>query len=143
MRKRQIVMRTLIALGLAAVAIQIAPVPHTNPPVQQDAGAPAPVASILRAACYDCHSNETVWPWYSRVAPVSWLVAHDVLEGREAVNFSRWDRLDDDLRARVLRKVAEEVREGEMPPILYRVGHRVARLTPEQREALQAWAQGR
>jgi len=139
---KRIATRAAVALVVAGVAIQIAPVPRSNPPVQHDAGAPEPVAAILRSACYDCHSHETVWPWYSRIAPVSWLIAHDVREGRETLNFSRWDRLDGELRARLMRKIWDEVEEGEMPPLLYRLGHAAARLTPEQREALHVWARG-
>ena len=62
------------------------PVTRQNPPVTGDVTAPADVGGILRRACYDCHSHETVWPWYSRVAPASWLVAHDVDEGRGFIN---------------------------------------------------------
>jgi len=142
MNLKKIATRTAIALVVAGLAIQVARVPRINPPVQQDASTPAPVAAILRAACYDCHSHETAWPWYSGVAPVSWLVAQDVREGREALNFSRWDRFEGELRGRVMHKIWEEVDEGEMPPVLYRLAHPAARLTPEQREALHAWSRG-
>ena len=72
----------VLALAAVFVAIQLVPVHRDNPPVASDLDAPADVKSILRRACYDCHSNETRWPWYAYVAPVSWLVAHDVEEGR-------------------------------------------------------------
>ena len=73
-----------LALIVCLVAAQFVPVDRTNPPVGQEIVAPAEVMTVLERACYDCHSNETVWPAYSRVAPVSWLVARDVQEGREA-----------------------------------------------------------
>ncbi len=68
----------LLGILLTLVAIQFVPVGQLNPPVEAEVPAPATVRVILRRACYDCHSNETVWPWYSQVAPVSWLVARDV-----------------------------------------------------------------
>src|SRR5512142_1468745 len=97
-----------ILAGVAAMAllIQAVPVDRSNGPVESDAGAPAPVAGILRRACYDCHSNRTIWPGYSRVAPVSWLVAHDVHEGRRELNFSAWGRYDAEQRRRKLDKAA-------------------------------------
>ena len=76
-----------VAFCVAFIAIQLVPVNRTNPPVQGDFRGSAEVVSILRRACYDCHSNETVWPWYSRVAPLSWVIAHDVNEGRAVVEF--------------------------------------------------------
>jgi hypothetical protein len=67
-----------LAFCVAFIAIQLVPISRTNPPVQGDFRGSSEVVSILRRACYDCHSNETVWPWYSRVAPLSWVIAHDV-----------------------------------------------------------------
>ena len=82
-------------LGLCVpfIAIQFVSMNRTNPPVQADFRGSPEVISVLRRACYDCYSNETVWPWYSRVAPVSWVIARDVHEGRAALNFSTWNRL--------------------------------------------------
>jgi len=74
--------------------VLILAVDRSNPPVEADLEAPAAVTAVLRTACYDCHSNETHWPWYSYVAPVSWLVARDVEEARSEFSFSRWDQLD-------------------------------------------------
>ncbi len=82
----------IAVLIIALVAIQLVPVDRTNPPVETEVPATVEVRSILRRACYDCHSNETVWPWYSRIAPISWLVARDVREGREKVNLSTWNQ---------------------------------------------------
>lgn len=128
--------------GVAAVfvALQLVPVSRENPPVEQDVAAPAEVASILRRACYDCHSHETRWPWYSRVAPVSWLVASDVRDGRRHLNLSRWNRLDERERAHAFEEIVEVVTEGEMPLRAYLVTHPGAKLTAADVAALRAWA---
>lgn len=130
----------LAAWGLPALALgaQVVPVERTNPPVVADVGAPAPVRELLVRACYDCHSHETFWPWYSGVAPVSWLVARDVREGREELNFSRWEAGSRG-PSRRLRECAEELREGAMPPRPYLALHPEARLSPAEQEALLAW----
>lgn len=127
---------TVAALGL----LQLIPVDRTNPPVEQEISAAPPLMSILKRACYDCHSNDTVWPWYSRVAPVSWLVAWDVNEGREELNFSTWNRYDAKQREKRLRESWEEVEEGEMPPWFYVALHPEARLSDRDRQILRAWA---
>jgi len=74
------------------VAIQLIRVDSTNPPIDSDIPTSTEVKSTLRRACYDCHSNETEWPWYSRIAPISWLLAWDVREGRAELNFSTWSQ---------------------------------------------------
>lgn len=126
--------------GLIAVAIQFIPVDRSNPPVEQDVAAPAAVKPVLRESCYDCHSNETTWPWYSYVAPASWLVAGDVHEAREHLNFSTWNRLSPNERADVIREVWKEVRAGEMPLPFYVLAHPSAKLTTQDRTALRDWA---
>lgn len=134
-----------IAAGLAALAllVQLIPVERTNGPVEADVSAPPAVAGILRRACYDCHSNETVWPGYSRFAPASWLVAHDVHKGRRELNFSTWNRSDTAARRRKLDKSSEEVKDGDMPPMYYVWMHPNARLSDADREALRAWFGGK
>lgn len=133
----------LFSLALMAVCIQFVPVRRTNPPVESDIAAPPEVQAILRASCYDCHSNETVWPWYSRVAPVSWLVGSDVSEGRSKVDFSTWNRYDAAGQARIKARLAREVGGGDMPPWYYTLKHTQARLSPAQRQVLEAWAKAR
>lgn len=125
---------------LVLALIQLVPVKRTNPPVETEVPAPDGVRSVLRRACYNCHSNETVWPWYSRVAPVSWLVAFDVSHGREEVNFSTWNRLSATDRDKAFRKIIEEVDEEEMPPWQYTPLHPEARLTKADRSLLVNWA---
>ena len=133
----------IAALAAVAVLIQLVPVDRGNPPVRHDVGAPPEVAAVLRAACYDCHSRETRWPWYSRVAPVSWFVADHVKEGRRELDFSDWPAVDFTAQDELLRAVAEEVGEGGMPLASYRWGHPGARLNAAQREILVRWARGR
>lgn len=128
----------IVALGL----LQLVPVERDNPPLGVPLDAPQPVAGILRASCYDCHSNETRWPWYSRVAPASWLVANDVHEARHQINFSDWGARTSNEQARMRAEIAEEVEAGEMPPARYLLAHRDARLTPERQQALVDWAAG-
>jgi hypothetical protein len=130
----------LIALLIAAQLIRIERTnPRVGPPVGRELVAPAEVHALLRRACYDCHSNETRWPWYARVAPASWLVAHDVDEGREELNFSTWEAYPPARRRKLLRETAEEVAEGKMPPWYYVLLHDEARLGPAERDALRAW----
>jgi hypothetical protein len=131
---------TIGILAVAFVAIQLLPVDRTNPPVESEVPAPPEVRAVLKRACYDCHSNETVWPWYARVAPVSFLLAHDVSEGREALNFSTWNRLDTKQRVKAMQESWEEVQEGEMPPWFYLPPHPDARLSAADRALLRTWA---
>jgi hypothetical protein len=134
---------TIAATAIAIfVAIQFVPVDRTNPPVQSEVAAPPAVAAILERSCYDCHSNHTRWPWYSRVAPVSWLLAHDVEEAREHLNFSEWNRLDAHERTEARKEVWEEVEEGEMPLWFYLPLHPEARVSPTELETLRVWARG-
>lgn len=101
-----------------------------NPPVTQTVVWSSPEAEQLwRSACADCHSNETVYPWYSYIAPVGWLVAHDTHEGRDALNISTDRRVEWD-------EMVEQLQEGEMPPQVYTVIHADARLTTAQIETL-------
>lgn len=86
---------------------------------------------LVVRACYDCHSNETVWPWYSNVAPLSWLIQRDVEKGRKEVNYSEWDRPQEEVQ-----DSGETVREGTMPPWYYAVLRTKARLSTTERKAL-------
>ncbi|MCA9836062.1 MAG: heme-binding domain-containing protein [Trueperaceae bacterium] len=116
------------------IVIQFIPLAgaKTNPPVQAEPQWDSPQTRELAVrACYDCHSNETVWPWYSNVAPISWLVIHDTMEGREKLNFSEWN-----LPQREADEAAETVQDGEMPLKIYLPTHPEARLTNEERDQL-------
>lgn len=128
-------------LGIAAVGgicgfglIQLVPYgrDHTNPPVIREPQWDSPAtADLADRACYDCHSNQTHWPWYSHVAPASWFVYRDVVNGREELNFSEMGREDNETG-----KAAESVEDGEMPPFRYTVNHPEARLDDRERQAL-------
>lgn len=131
----------LVVLGALLVLGQVIPFPRAeNPPVEAEVPAPPQVRAVLRAACYDCHSNETAWPWYSGVVPAKWLVRNHVREGREHLNFSTWNRYSADRAAHLLEEVAEEVEKGSMPLRSYLLLHHEARLSPEARRLLVDWA---
>lgn len=134
--------KIILILLLLAGGIQLIPINRSNPPVTAELNAPAEVMALLRPACYDCHSHETVWPWYSRVAPVSWLVASDVWEGRKHLNFSRWGEMSPAAEAKQRKEIREAVNEEEMPPWVYLLNHPEAKLSKEQRRRLTNWAAG-
>jgi hypothetical protein len=130
-------------LGIFA-ALQLFNPARTNPPVITDfiaaASPPASVAASLRAACYDCHSHETQWPWYSHVAPVSWLIVSDTDEGREHLDFSDWP--DEAARAaKKMDRINEVLDYREMPPKKYTLLHADARLTEIQRKEIMDWTE--
>lgn len=102
---------------------------------------PNDVKAILDRACRDCHSHDTRWPWYSQVAPVSWLLARDVATGRDELNFSEWGQYDPETAAGQLDAMCEQVREGGMPLPGYLVLHDEAHLTAADAETLCRWAE--
>ena len=133
---------------LAIIGIQFANPSNQNPPVEPGrdllaSNAPPPaIAAMLKNSCYDCHSFETKWPWYSYIAPVSWYVARDVNAARASLNFSDWPH-DDAGRARKRwGHIADEVESGEMPLSSYTRMHPQARLDAQQRAELVKWASG-
>ena len=132
-----------VALGVVFGLLQFTNPARTNPPVVNDfiaTNAPAPqIAALLHAACYDCHSYETKWPLYSRIAPSSWLVVSDVNEGRERLNFSDWP-VEVDRAAKKLDRINEVLDYREMPPKKYTVLHPEARLSEAQHQALLDWS---
>jgi hypothetical protein len=147
MNRRTIVACCLGLGALALIALQFANPPRQNPPVlpghdvMAGNALPPALAAALKNACYDCHSFETRWPWYSCIAPVSWYVARDVNAARASLNFSDWPR-DDAGRARKRwRHIAGQVQNGEMPPRSYTWMHRQARLNARQRGELIKWAE--
>ncbi len=126
-----------IAFALLALFALIQFIPygrsHSNPAVvAEPAWDSQTTRDLASAACFDCHSNETNWPWYTNVAPVSWLTQHDVDEGRATLNFSDWSASS----RHGERDAAEAVREGEMPPSYYVMMHPNASLTAAEKEAL-------
>jgi cytochrome c551/c552 len=131
-------MRNRIVLGLLAVGVLIQVVPfgrqHTNPPVIQEPAWDSPqTRDLVQRACFDCHSNETVWPWYSNVAPVSWLNQRDVNGGRRHLNFSEWNKVQ-----KHAGHVIQEIKSGDMPLWFYLPMHSAARLSDAEKAALIA-----
>jgi len=127
---------TLLLVGAVVLfaAIQLAPYGknHTNPGVQQEPNwNSSQTRQLAVAACFDCHSNQTQWPWYSNIAPMSWLIQHDVEEGRQVLNFSEWGN-----RHAEVDDIPEIIQEGEMPPSYYGLLHPTAQLTPSQKQTL-------
>jgi cytochrome c551/c552 len=134
MFNRGIFKKALLGIAVLVLAIQIVPYGrnHSNPPGRNEPAWDRPETKALaQRACFDCHSNETVWPAYANIAPVSWLVQHDVDEGREKLNFSEWQRPQKESK-----EAAQSVREGEMPPWQYVLLHPEAKLSAEERSAL-------
>jgi hypothetical protein len=133
MLKKVILIVVIVAVG-GFLLIQLVPFgrDHTNPPVVQEPKWDSPTTrEHAKRACFDCHSNETVWPWYSNIAPVSWLVAHDTYEGRDNLNFSDYQPGDVEFD-----RLARQVSEGEMPPPQYTLIHQGGRLTDAERQQL-------
>ncbi len=140
---KKITLGILMIVAILAALIQVYPVNRKNPPVTRDAGAPANVAAILRTSCYDCHSNETRWPFYSYIAPVSWLVADDVNKGRMAMNFSRWDTYTEAKKDTLRGWCYDLASESQMPLPNYLLIHKNARLDSIKIEALRRWSLAR
>ena len=132
-------------IAALAAGIQFIRPDRTNP--SSDPGSdllsvlspPAQVREILQRSCYDCHSHQTRWPWYSAAAPASWLVAADVREGREHLNFSVWGSYPRGRRIAKLESMIAEVDKGSMPPGTYLLMHREATLGAAEKEALLLW----
>jgi hypothetical protein len=134
--------KIFLVIVVVIAAIQFIPVERTNPPIGEDISVSSEVKGILKRACYDCHSHETIWPWYSQVAPASWLLAWDVAEGREELNFSTWNRYSPKKQDKIIKEIWKEVQEGEMPPWFYLPLHPKARLSDNDRNLLETWARG-
>lgn len=123
-----------VTLGVIIVAIQLVPYgrSHVNPPVRKEPDWDNQrTRQLARRACFDCHSNETKWPWYSHFAPASWILQHHVDKGRRELNFSEWD-----LPQKEAKKSVKEVQEGKMPLRPYALMHPEARLQPAERQEL-------
>lgn len=133
---------TFVFLITAFIGIQFIEVDKTNPMVTADIQAPPEVKRILRSACYDCHSNETRWPFYSNIAPVSWFIIDDVNEGRKKLNFSNWEKLYSEKQDDLKSKIWKEVNEDEMPPSSYVYMNPDAKLELPQKNIIKKWATG-
>jgi mono/diheme cytochrome c family protein len=132
--KKKVILWVVIAILLVGVLIQLVPLAGrgANPAVVAEPNWDSPqTRALAKRACFDCHSNETVWPWYSYVAPVSWLVYNDVREGRSRMNFSDWSS-----KSRPANEIIDEIQGGDMPPSIYLLQHPTARLTDAEKQQL-------
>lgn len=136
----------LLVLVVALIAAQFFRPDRTAAPIDPSqvmtasVAVPAPVDALLHRACYDCHSNETRWPWYTQVAPVSWILAKHVRDGRDELNFSVWGSYQPRRQAHKLTEICDQVTAGSMPLRAYTVLHRDTSLSPADVEALCTWA---
>jgi hypothetical protein len=132
----------LLFLLIVLIGIQFIPVERSNPPIKQEMPMPNNVKEVLVRACYDCHSNTTEWKWYSKVAPMSFLISYDVKEGREHLNFTEWDyySMKED---KIKEEIWEEVLKERMPPWSYRVVNPKGKLSDEDKRIIREWALSR
>ena len=136
----------LLIIVLLVVA-QFIPVDRSNPAVDSTKTiyasgiVPDDIHAVLQRSCKDCHSNETYWPWYSKVAPVSWLVASDVHKGRRELNLSEWAPYTDKRKEHKLDSICEQVKQGEMPDGKYTLIHANAKLSDVERAAICKWVE--
>ncbi len=143
---KQILKWSGIALVGALVVMQFFRPDMSNPEseptrsIWSDSAVPSAVRQILTRSCIDCHSYQTDWPWYSHVAPVSWLVAGDVRDGRKHVNLSLWMEYPQRRKMKIMREIVEETTGGEMPLGIYTLMHPSARLSPDDLKALKSWS---
>lgn len=146
MRRDRVMKIVLGALGVL-ILIQVIRPARTNPAVVPsralEAHVPVPpeVLTVMKRSCYDCHSNSTVWPWYSNIAPVSWYVIRDVNIGRSHINLQDWEAQENEKEAKEhLGLMCKMVREGKMPPADYRTVHKGTEVTPEEVATVCAWS---
>jgi uncharacterized protein YxeA len=136
-----------VILVVGFIGIQFYRPDRTNPAVVQaetleaTTQVPENVAGILKRSCNDCHSNQTVYPWYSNIAPFSWALADHIEEGRRELNFSVWNTYNDKKKRHKLDETCEQVMNGEMPHNQYLWIHSEARLSEEDKKVLCAWAE--
>ena len=141
-RVLKIVAILLVVLVLGIQAIRPA---RTNPPVDESQTIVAmtqitpQVASILDRSCRDCHTNKTVWPWYTNVAPVSWWLSNHVNDGRRSLNMSEWGKLPPDRQERKLRQMCDEIQDGNMPLSSYTPMHPAAKLSEQDKKTICDW----
>lgn len=133
--------KILIVLVVVLVGIQFIPVERTNPPVKSDLTAPQEIRDILRRACYNCHSNETSWVWYTKIAPSSFLAVSDVNDARKHLNFSEWGVLDNSKQKKLKEKIWEEIREEQMPLWQYKILHSESKLTQKEKNLIRNWGE--
>jgi len=139
---RRLLQIVFVLLAIAFIGLQFIRPERTNPAVvaANVLRAPRNIEPILRRSCYDCHSSETRWPWYSHIAPFSWRVVQDVREGRDEMSFSEWNTYSQSRRDHLMEEICDQVEKGEMPLKPYVIMHPRADLTIEDKRALCVWA---
>jgi hypothetical protein len=142
------VKKVLLALASFMVVIQIFQPRRTNPATNASGSlaahvrVPPDVYSTLIRSCGDCHSNQTHWPWYSHIAPLSWVITDDVNEGRRHMNLNDWEALEDHKQANDrLAGICNEIKQKGMPPFSYRLFHEDIRLKPQEIASVCSWSQ--
>ena len=146
MKKAKFIRVSLLVLSILFIGAQAIRPDKTNPTVVTADTMPARlhvppgVETVLRRACYDCHSHQTQWPWYSHIAPASWLLIDHVNDGRRHLNFSAWAQYDAKKAGRKLEEICEEIEAGAMPLRSYLALHPRARLSAQEVQALCDWA---
>lgn len=135
----------LLYIFIPFLLIQLIPIDRENPPIDisNTLDAPSEVMTVLKNSCYDCHSNETNWPFYSYIAPISWLVYRDVKFGREDLNFSEWNNLTDEKREHKKEEIIEEISRETMPMPIYLLTHPSASLNSNDKILIKNWLTGR
>ncbi len=134
--------KILVILLVVFIFIQFFPIDKTNPPITKGVDfltikqTPEPIAKIIKTSCYDCHSNETQYPWYSNVSPASWFLKKHIDEGRKKLNFSTFATYEPKRQVHKLEECVEMLNKGEMPLESYLLGHQNARLSEEQKQQL-------
>jgi hypothetical protein len=134
----------IVLVGLF-ILIQLKRPARTNPAVDElqtieaHTQMPSQVKDILDRSCRDCHTNQTEWPWYTNVAPISWWITDHVNEGRQSLNLSEWGKLDKDRQDKKLRQICDEVEDGAMPLSVYLPMHPKARLSEQDKKTLCDW----
>ena len=142
---RRIAKWFFVILVILFLAIQFVRPARTNPAVDESrtifarTQMPPLVAAIFNRSCVDCHSNKTVWPWYTNVAPISWFITGHVNDGRQMMNLSEWGRMDQDRQSKKLRQMCEEVTDGAMPLSSYTPLHSGSKLSPADVKTLCDW----
>ncbi len=145
---KKILKIVVIALFIGFIGIQFVRPEKTNPPInpaetmQATMQVPENVQSIFKRSCNDCHSHETVYPFYSNIAPISWQVVDHINEGRRKLNFSVWNTYDDKKKKRKFEGICEEMQSGEMPMSQYTLIHREAIISADDTKTVCDWTTG-
>ena len=146
MKKRNII---ILLIVIVIIGIQFFQIDKMNPELDPTDDfikieqPPEEIAALFKQACYDCHSHETIYPWYTNVAPFSWVIGKHIQEGRDNLNFSTWGSYKQDKRTHKLEETAEEVEEKHMPIANYTWLHPEAKLSDEDRKMLVDWIQSK